>query len=118
MTFDADKYVAGVLAAARAQVRAESAQAVARATAKAHRVEKPKRVPRVPKPPRRPISEPQHPVTALLTRSELMALERLANQAGITPDEMLRWCLQAMIETDECRASTHKSGSDDSPNYC
>jgi hypothetical protein len=103
MTFDVDAYVAGVLVAARAQVRVESAQAVARATAKAHRAEKQKRAPRAPKPPKIPISEPQHPVTTLLTRSELMALERMARDAGRTPEVMLRWCLQAYCEEAECR---------------
>lgn len=101
--FDIDAYVTGVLAAARTQVRAENAQAVARATAEAQKAEKPRREPRTPKPPKRPISEPQHPVTTLLTLSELMALERLAAQAGITPEEMLRWCLQAYCEESEAR---------------
>jgi sRNA-binding protein len=107
MTFDVDKYVADVLAASRARVRAESAAAVAQATAKAapkpEKVAKPERVPRPRKPPARPPSEPQHPVTTLLTRSELLALERLARQAGVTREEMLRWCLQAYAEEVETR---------------
>lgn len=56
--------------------------------------------------PKLPPSEPQHEATTLLTRSELMGLERLAREARITPQEMLRWCLQAWLEKDDWQRQT------------
>jgi hypothetical protein len=39
----------------------------------------------------------------MLTRSELMALERLAREWGLTPGEALRWAWQAYAEEADCR---------------
>lgn len=100
-----DQLVADLLAANLARVRARAARAqravvpVAQQQA-AKREAKPKKEP---KPPRRPPSEPQHAITTLLTRSELMALGRMAREAGIAPEEMLRWCLQAYCEEFDAR---------------
>ena len=46
---------------------------------------------------------PQYEVATLFTRSELMALERMAREAGVTRETMLRWCLQAYAGALECR---------------
>lgn len=98
-----DQLVADLLAVNLARVRAQAARAqlvlvAPPLTQAAAKREAKLKKERKHKPPRRPPSEPQHAVTTLLTRSELMALERMAREAGITPEEMLRWCLQAYSE--------------------
>lgn len=103
MTVDLDKLVDDLLAANLARIRARNQreqQHVDAPKALPPAAAKPARSKREPKP---PISEPRHEVTTLLTRSEVMALERMARAAGVTKETMLRWCLQAYAAEIQCR---------------
>ncbi|MCC7251608.1 hypothetical protein [Hyphomicrobium sp.] len=98
---DLDALVDEMLARNLARAQARNVQQLADApSALTLAAAKPVKRRREPKP---PVSEPQHEVSTSLTRSEHMALERLAREYGITTGEMLRWCLQAYCEEAECR---------------
>lgn len=107
MTIDVDQLVSDMLARnlACAQVRNSrmQQQSVAAASPPQPSVAKPSKPKREPKPHKPPVSQPRYEVVTMLTRSELMALERLAREWGLTPGEALRWAWQAYAEEADCR---------------